>query len=95
MRLAHLARARRKEAKEDKEEHMGSVIPLQTPVTVSREIAGRTLKLESGKIGRQAGAAVMVTYGETMVFVAATEGPGKEGQDFVRSGQDPGRLLQA
>ncbi|MEZ0229123.1 MAG: polyribonucleotide nucleotidyltransferase, partial [Planctomycetota bacterium] len=51
-------------------------------MTVSREIAGRTLKLESGKIGRQAGAAVMVTYGETMVFVAATEGPGKEGQDF-------------
>src|SRR5579871_6473344 len=57
-------------------------IPVQTPVSVSREIAGRTLKIETGKIARQASASVMVSYGDTMVFVAATEGPGKEGQDF-------------
>ncbi|OHB65984.1 MAG: polyribonucleotide nucleotidyltransferase [Planctomycetes bacterium RBG_13_60_9] len=39
--------------------------------TVSREIAGRTLTLETGRVARQADGAVMVTYGETVVLVAA------------------------
>jgi polyribonucleotide nucleotidyltransferase len=38
--------------------------------TVSREIGGRTLTIETGRIAKQADAAVMVTYGETMVLVA-------------------------
>jgi polyribonucleotide nucleotidyltransferase len=39
--------------------------------TVSREIAGRTLTLETGRIARQAHGAVMVQYGETLVLVTA------------------------
>ena len=39
--------------------------------TVSREIGGRTLTIETGKVARQADGAVMVTYGETMVLVTA------------------------
>ena len=39
--------------------------------TVSREIAGRTLTLETGRVAKQADGAVMVWYGETVVLVAA------------------------
>ena len=38
---------------------------------VSREIGGRTLTLETGRIAKQANGAVMVWYGETVVLVAA------------------------
>jgi len=38
---------------------------------VSREIGGRTLTLETGRIAKQADGAVMVQYGETVVLVAA------------------------
>ena len=38
---------------------------------VSREIGGRTLTLETGRIAKQAHGAVMVSYGETVVLVAA------------------------
>jgi polyribonucleotide nucleotidyltransferase len=38
---------------------------------VSREIGGRTLTLETGRIAKQAHGAVMVQYGETVVLVAA------------------------
>ena len=40
-------------------------------VKVEREIAGRTLSIETGKIARQADGAVIVRYGETVVLVAA------------------------
>jgi polyribonucleotide nucleotidyltransferase len=43
--------------------------------TVSREIGGRTLTLETGKVARQAHGAVVVRYGETVVLVAAVTGP--------------------
>ncbi|MDI6447910.1 polyribonucleotide nucleotidyltransferase [Anaerobaca lacustris] len=43
--------------------------------SVSREIGGRTLTIETGRIARQAGGAVMVRYGETVVLVAATSAP--------------------
>ena len=39
--------------------------------SVSREIGGRTLTLETGRIARQAHGAVMVRYGETIVLVTA------------------------
>ncbi len=39
--------------------------------TVSKEIAGRTLTIETGRIARQAHGAVMVQYGETLVLVTA------------------------
>jgi polyribonucleotide nucleotidyltransferase len=51
-------------------------------VSVEREIAGRTLKLTTGEIAKQASAAVLVQYGETVVFVATQGGPGRPGLDF-------------
>ncbi|MGA2172532.1 MAG: polyribonucleotide nucleotidyltransferase [Sedimentisphaerales bacterium] len=44
-------------------------------VRVEREIAGRILSLEVGKIARQADAAVVVQYGETVVLVSAVSAP--------------------
>lgn len=44
---------------------------------------GRPLRLETGKIARQADGAVMVTYGETIVLCTAVAAKSvKEGQDF-------------
>ncbi len=51
--------------------------------TVSREIAGRTLTIETGRVGRQADGAVVVQYGETVVLVAAVVAPPRsESIDF-------------
>lgn len=51
--------------------------------SVSREIGGRTLTIETGRIARQAHGAVMVRYGETVVLVAvATAPPRFEDIDF-------------
>ncbi len=44
-------------------------------VKVEREIAGRTLSIETGKIARQADGAVIVRYGETVVLVCAVVAP--------------------
>src|SRR6201989_373721 len=51
--------------------------------TVEIEWAGRPLKLETGKIARQADGAVLATYGETTVLatVVSAKAP-KPGQDF-------------
>ncbi|MDH7599248.1 MAG: polyribonucleotide nucleotidyltransferase [Sedimentisphaerales bacterium] len=43
--------------------------------TVERQIAGRMLTLETGRIGRQADGAVLVRYGDTMVLVSAVTAP--------------------
>ncbi|MBI1345841.1 polyribonucleotide nucleotidyltransferase [bacterium] len=51
-------------------------------VTVEREVAGRKLSLTTGEIAKQAAGAVLVQYGETVVFVAAQNGPGRPGIDF-------------
>ncbi len=51
--------------------------------TVEIQWGGRTLKLETGKIARQADGAVLATYGETVVLCAVTAAKSvKEGQDF-------------
>ncbi|GGI90035.1 polyribonucleotide nucleotidyltransferase [Polymorphobacter multimanifer] len=51
--------------------------------TVEIQWGGRTLKLETGKVARQADGAVMATYGETVVLCAVTAAKSvKEGQDF-------------
>ncbi|WP_416907807.1 MAG: polyribonucleotide nucleotidyltransferase [Polymorphobacter sp.] len=51
--------------------------------TVEIEWGGRTLKLETGKIARQADGAVLATYGETVVLCAVTAAKSvKDGQDF-------------
>jgi polyribonucleotide nucleotidyltransferase len=44
-------------------------------VRVEKEIAGRTLSIETGKIARQADAAVVVQYGETVVLVSVVSAP--------------------
>ena len=42
---------------------------------VERQIGGRTLSIETGRVGRQADGAVVVQYGETVVLVAAVTAP--------------------
>ena len=51
-------------------------------VTVEREFGGRTLSLTTGEMAKQAAGSVLVQFGETVVFVAAQNGPAKPGQDF-------------
>lgn len=43
---------------------------------------GRTLTLETGRLAKQAGGAVLVTYGETVVLVSATSSDPRPGIDF-------------
>ncbi|GAB5455410.1 MAG: polyribonucleotide nucleotidyltransferase [Henriciella sp.] len=51
--------------------------------SVSLEWAGRTLKIETGQVARQADGAVMITYGETCLLATATFAKSaKPGQDF-------------
>lgn len=52
------------------------------PVTVSREIGGRTLSFETGRIAKQADGAVWVRYGDTIVLVTAVSATPREGIDF-------------
>ncbi len=49
---------------------------------VEREIGGRLLSLETGKIARQAHGAVMVRYGDTVVLATVVTGKPREGIDF-------------
>jgi polyribonucleotide nucleotidyltransferase len=44
-------------------------------IEVSREIGGRTMTLETGRIARQATGSVVVKYGGTVLLVAGTIGP--------------------
>ena len=51
--------------------------------TVEIEIGGKTLKLETGRVARQADGAVLATLGETVVLCAVTAAKSvKPGQDF-------------
>ncbi len=48
-----------------------------------REIAGKLMRLETGKVARQSNGSVMVTYGETIILVAVNSAKEeKEGIDF-------------
>ena len=50
---------------------------------VARQIGGRTLSIETGKIAKQADGAVIVQYGDTVVLVAAVAAPPRvEDVDF-------------
>lgn len=51
-------------------------------VTVERELGGRKLSLTTGELAKQASGAVVVQYGETVVFVAAQTDKPREGLDF-------------
>src|SRR6476620_270174 len=51
--------------------------------TVEIELGGKTLKLETGRVARQADGAVLATMGETVVLCAVTAAKNvKPGQDF-------------
>ena len=51
--------------------------------TVEIEWGGKTLKLETGRVARQADGAVLATLGETVVLCAVTAAKSvKQGQDF-------------
>ena len=49
---------------------------------VEREIAGRTLTIETGKVAKQAHGSAMVRYGDTVVLVTAVRTRPREGIDF-------------
>jgi polyribonucleotide nucleotidyltransferase len=52
--------------------------------TVSREIAGRKLTIETGKLANQAGGSVTVRYGDSILLVTACAAPSaREGTDFL------------
>ena len=51
-------------------------------VKVEREVAGRTMTMESGRIAKQAAGAVWLQYGETVVFVGVVTGAPRPGIDF-------------
>jgi polyribonucleotide nucleotidyltransferase len=50
--------------------------------TVHREIAGRTLTLETGRMAKQAAGSVLVRYGETVVLVAVCDADARPDIDF-------------
>jgi polyribonucleotide nucleotidyltransferase len=49
---------------------------------VEKEIGGRILSLETGKIAKQADSSIMVRYGDTMVLVAVVSAPMRFEADF-------------
>ena len=49
---------------------------------VERKIGRETLRLETGRIAKQAAGTVVVKYADTVVLVAAVTGPPREGIDF-------------
>ncbi|HET7035285.1 MAG TPA: polyribonucleotide nucleotidyltransferase [Thermomicrobiaceae bacterium] len=54
-----------------------------TPTTKTLELGGRTLTLETGRLAQQAGGAVLVRYGDTVVLTTATAASApREGIDF-------------
>ncbi len=53
-----------------------------TTRSVQQEIGGRTLTIETGRLAHQAGGAVTVQYGETMMLGTATASKPRPGIDF-------------
>lgn len=49
---------------------------------VERMIGGRKLRIETGKVAKQAAGAVVVSYADTVVLAAVISGPPREGVDF-------------
>ena len=73
---------------------------------VTKQIAGRELTIETGKLANQAGGAVTIRYGDTMVLVTACASPtARDGVDFLpltidyeerlyTAGKIPGRFFK-
>jgi len=49
----------------------------------THEIGGRSFTIDTGKLAGQAGGAVTVRYGDTVVLVTACVGSEREGIDFL------------
>jgi len=62
---------------------------------VEKEIGGRMLSLETGKIAKQADGAVVVRYADTVVLVTAQSAAAQEGMDFFPLTVDYREKLQA
>ena len=52
------------------------------PTTVEREIGGRTMKFETGRVAKLASGAVIVTYGDTSVLATCVRADPRPGLDF-------------
>ncbi|MCH8084700.1 MAG: hypothetical protein IH885_10735, partial [Myxococcales bacterium] len=50
--------------------------------TVTMELGGRSLTIETGRLAKQAAGACLVTYGETVVLVTVVHGKPRQGIDF-------------
>ena len=55
---------------------------LYEAIRVSRQIGGRTMTLETGRMARQADGSVFATYGETSLLATAQSAPGRPDIDF-------------
>ena len=53
-----------------------------TKVRVEKQIGNSVLSFETGYFAKQAHAAVVAQYGETVTINTATSGPGRPGIDF-------------
>jgi polyribonucleotide nucleotidyltransferase len=57
---------------------------MNNPQTITVDVAGKPLTLETGRLAKQANAAVLVSYGDTRVLVTAVSSrKAKEGIDFM------------
>ena len=51
-------------------------------VVVEREVGGKKLRIETGKVANQASGAVLVTHGDTVVLVTAVSSKGRDDIDY-------------
>src|SRR5947209_15987116 len=56
--------------------------PPRRPVTVERNVGGKIISMETGRLAKQASGSVVVRLGDTMTLVATVAAPGREGLDF-------------
>src|SRR5947209_8869152 len=56
--------------------------PPRRPVTVERNVGGKIITMETGRLAKQASGSVVVRLGDTMSLVATVAAPGREGLDF-------------
>ncbi len=56
--------------------------PVKAPIVIEREFGGRTLRIETGLVARQADAAVLITLGGTTVLATVVRADPREGLDF-------------
>ena len=52
------------------------------PTTVSVDVGGRTMTIETGKIAKQAAGTAVVSFGDTVVLVTAVHSKPRPGIDF-------------